>query len=466
MSGYPDFQVLLVDDEDAWLRSLKRMLNRVAGISNVLTCQDSRHVPELLAANDIGLVLLDLNMPWRNGEETLKDILSLSPGTQVIILSGMNDAESAVRCMKHGAFDYFVKVWDEERLVTAISHAIRLVMLMRQSGDLSRTIIRKTLVRPNLFEDIITASPDMMLLFRYIEAVAPSAQPVLITGESGVGKELVARSVHRASDRKGPFIAVNVASLDETRLEDTLFGHSQGAFTSALRDRNGLVEQASNGTLFLDEIGELSTNSQARLLRFLQEGEYYPIGSDMPRQSRCRLVLATNRDLSQSQKDGCFRSDLYYRLMMHPIHVPPLRERREDIPLLARHFAREAAQEMGRKEPQFPLELLLKIGRCSFPGNVRELRGMIIHAVSICGDILEERAFPCLQEQEETALSMTGEKELLDLFLRMKPLPSIADVKRIMTTAALSLTGGNQSAAAKLLGISQPAVNKRIRAES
>jgi DNA-binding NtrC family response regulator len=463
MTPYPAFSVLLVDDEAAWLRSLKLMLLRTTPINNVLTCQDSREVMALMTLHKVGLVLLDLTMPHIQGDELLARIHSEYPDTLVIILTGLNTVDDAVSCLKAGAFDYYVKTWGEDRLAKGILQAVRVAELEFQSRQVSRGILNQKLTIPEAFSDIVTASQDMCNIFCYIEATAASRHPVLITGESGVGKELIARSIHAVSETGCDFVSVNMASLDDSMLEDTLFGHARGAFTNAQQARGGLAEQAAGGILFMDEIGELSSSSQAKLLRFLQEGEYYPLGSDKPKRLQARIVLATNQDLVARQKDGSFRSDLYYRLKTHHIHVPPLRERKEDIALLTRHFAEQAAKEYGRIPPQISGELMLMLTRYDFPGNVRELQAMITHAVSAGRKSLNRDDFGALFAfSAEEQRGLADENVLLNLFLEMENIPSFSDMKKIMTTAALSKTDGNQTAAARLLGISQPAMSKRM----
>ncbi len=466
MTAYPAFSVLLVDDEAAWLRSLQLMLQRTTAINNVLTCQDSRQVMGLMASHDVGLVLLDLTMPHMQGDELLTRIHADYPDTLVIIITGLNTVDDAVRCLKAGAFDYYVKTWGEERLTTGILHAVRVAELERQSRQVSLGIMNQELANPEAFADIITASQSMRNIFCYIEAISSSRHPVLITGESGVGKELIARAIHAVSNTGGDFVSVNMASLDDSMLEDTLFGHARGAFTNAQQARGGLAEQAANGILFMDEIGELSPSSQAKLLRFLQEGEYYPLGSDRPKRVKARIVLATNQDLVARQKDGAFRSDLYYRLKTHHIHVPPLRERKEDIALLTRYFVERAAGEYGRKPPHIAGELMLMLTTYDFPGNIRELQAMLTHAVSKGRDSLDQDDFgDLLAFTAEEQQGLADENALLRLLLEMENMPSFSDMKKIMTAAALSRADGNQTAAARILGISQPAMSKRMRTQ-
>ena len=350
-SRYPDFGVLLVDDEPAWLRSLSLTLERAAGITNILTCQESRQVPELLANGEVGLVLLDLTMPHLSGEEILEIITEKFPEVAVIIISGLNQVETAVRCIRLGAYDYFVKTAEEDRLVAGVLRAIRMQELQQENREMSRHLLTGGLRRPEVFAPLVTGDRGMQTIFAYIEAVARSPQPLLITGESGVGKELLAQAAHTLSGCRGPLISVNVAGLDDTVFADTLFGHLRGAYTGADQARKGMIEEAAEGTLFLDEIGDLSIPSQVKLLRLLQEGEYFPLGSDRPRRLKARIIVATHCDLADKERNGTFRRDLYYRLRTHQVHIPPLRERKGDIPMLLDHLLELAARALGKKKP-------------------------------------------------------------------------------------------------------------------
>ena len=347
---YPPFGILLVDDEPAWLLSLSITLERCAGITNITTCEDSRDVMGILGARDVGIVLLDLTMPGPSGEELLARITEEHPGVIVIIISGMNQLETAVRCMQAGAFDYFVKTAEEDRIVSGVLRAVRMLELQRENREMSKRLLSGTLHHPKAFVDIVTADHAMHAIFSYIEAVAKSSEPLLISGESGVGKEFIAKAAHNLSGCRGPLVAVNVAGLDDTVFADTLFGHVRGAFTGADQARRGMIEEATDGTLFLDEIGDLSIASQVKLLRLLQEGEYFPLGSDRPKRLKARVIFATHQDLATKQTAGTFRRDLYYRLCTHHVQVPPLRERKGDLPLLLDHFLGEAAQSTGQKE--------------------------------------------------------------------------------------------------------------------
>ncbi|NIY18432.1 MAG: AAA domain-containing protein, partial [Nitrospinaceae bacterium] len=251
-----------------------------------------------------------------------------------------------------------------------------------ENSLLREHLLSSELLHPEAFADIVTADKTMHALFQYIEAVSTTPQPILITGETGAGKELIARSIHDVSKRRGKYVPVNIAGLDDNVFSDTLFGHVRGAFTGADKKRDGLIEQAAGGTLFLDEIGDLNASSQVKLLRLLQEREYFPLGSDTPRRTDARIIVATNRDLQKMQKEGEFREDLYFRLRSHLIRLPPLRERLDDLPLLVDHFLTRAAEGLGRKKPTVTAELFQLLSTYPFPGNVRELEAMIFNAVS------------------------------------------------------------------------------------
>lgn len=461
---YPSFGVLLVDDELPWLRRLSMTLEGPGGINNLIQCSDSRRVMEVLAEKEIGLVLLDLTMPYLSGEQLLGQILADYPHISVIILSGMNQLETAVSCMQQGAFDYFVKTIDEKRLVDGVQRAVRMVELEYENRAMQRHFFREELEFPEVFAPIITASPAMRAVFRYVEAVAASRQPILINGESGVGKELIARSIHQLSRGGEPLVSVNVAGLDDNHFSDTLFGHLRGAFTGAEAARAGMVEKAAGGTLFLDEIGDLSSASQVKLLRLLQEGEYYPIGSDQPKQMHARVVVSTHQDLEARMAAGEFRRDLYYRLLNHHVRIPPLRERKEDLPLLLEHFLERAASQLGKKRPTIPKELPVLLATYDFPGNVRELEAMVHDAVSChTGRIMSMKGFAARLDHPSQDLVETGDGVAANPFTPLAELPTLQQSSQLLVEEAMRRTAGNQSIAARLLGVSQPALSKRLK---
>ncbi|RVU84445.1 sigma-54-dependent Fis family transcriptional regulator [Leucothrix sargassi] len=463
-SLYPNFGVLLVDDEASFLRSLNITLQRTGGITHTYQCNDSREVMRLLEEHPIGLVLLDLTMPHLSGQELLALITEKHPNISVIIISGLNQVESAVQCLRQGAFDYFVKTSEEGRLVEGVKRAIRMQEMRRENEALSQRVLNNSLEHTEVFEPIITRSQKMRAIFSYLESVAPSSQPLLISGESGTGKELLAKAAHELSKRSGPLVSVNVAGLDDNVFADTLFGHKRGAFTGAEGKRGGLIEEAGDGTLFLDEIGDLSMASQVKLLRLLQEGEYYPLGSDRPKRIRARVIVATHQSLKQRQLEGSFRRDLYYRLCTHQVQIPDLRARKEDLPLLLDYFLEQAASELGKAIPSYPPELPVLLSTYHFPGNVRELRSMIFDAVSQHrSHLLSMSVFKAVIGEQE---SPPDDKEYFDslvAFNSESALPTLAEMDNLLVTEALRRANNNQSLAARLLGISQPALSKRLK---
>lgn len=462
---YPDFTVLLVDDEPAWLGSLSLTLESCAGISNITTCCDSRQVMAILDKGGVGLILLDLTMPHLSGEELLGQIAERHPETAVIVVSGLNQLETAVRCMKLGAFDYCVKTDEEDRIVGGVLRAVRMVEMQREYQEMSSRLVSRELRHPEVFSPIITADRSMLDIFSYVEAVAKSPQPLLITGESGVGKELIARAAHTLSGCRGKLVTVNVAGLDDTVFADTLFGHLRGAFTGAEQARRGMVEEAADGTLFLDEIGDLSIPSQVKLLRLLQEGEYFPLGSDLPRRLKARIIVATHQNLPEKERGGTFRRDLYYRLRTHQVRLPPLRERPGDIPLLLDHFLEEAARALGKTKPTPPKGLAQFLATYSFPGNVRELKAMVYDAVSVHRDpMLSMDSFIQAVERakdEKGAVTCVGARQ--NPFAGFDELPTFSDAAAFLVMEAMDRAGNNQTLAARLLGISQPALSKRLK---
>jgi DNA-binding NtrC family response regulator len=294
-----------------------------------------------------------------------------------------------------------------------------------------------------------------------------SPQPVLITGETGVGKELVAKAIHQLSQRNGAFVPVNVAGLDDNVFADTLFGHRKGAFTGAEQPRSGLVEEASGGTLFLDEIGDLSPASQVKLLRLLQDGEYFPLGSDVGKRSDARVVVATNQDIQALQESGKFRKDLYYRICAHSIHIPPLRDRREDLLILVDHFLEKASKTLCKKKPTPPNELFTLLSTYSFPGNVRELQSMILDAVSghksgkLSMDFFKSYIRPKQHSLDvDSRQLLPGENVLVSFSER---LPTLKQVEQFLISEAMKRASGNQSIAAQMLGVTRQALNKRLK---
>jgi DNA-binding NtrC family response regulator len=322
-----------------------------------------------------------------------------------------------------------------------------------------------------VFEDIVSCSRKMRSIFQYLEVVAKSPQPVLITGESGTGKELVTRAIHRLSGCKGELVSVNLAGLDDAMFSDTLFGHKKGAFTGADQLRDGLIVKAANGVILLDEIGDLCESSQIRLLRLIQEREFYPVGSDTPRRSEARIVCASHRDLKDLVAQGRFRNDLYYRLNVHHVELPPLRNRKEDIPLLLEHFIRQAATTLAMAPPSYPKELLDLLTVYHFPGNVRELQGIVFDAVARSkGGKLSQEPFRQVMSSGRppaavpTPSGTTGQDPRLDLLEEIwGHFPTLDEAEDYLVDVAMSIAKGNQGTAATMLGLKRQTFNIRLK---
>jgi DNA-binding NtrC family response regulator len=455
-----DAAILVVDD-DPVATELYATVLREHGFGNVRTCEDSRRVMPLLRNESISITLLDLKMPFISGEELLPEITAEFPQVPVLVLTSEDSVDTAVSCMKHGAFDYLTKPVNSNRLANAVNHALKIRDLQDQVDILATAGEDVEPRNPEYFSDIVTNSATVRRLFRYIEAVAPSPRPILVTGESGTGKELLARAIHAASRKEGDFVAVNVSGLDDAMFSDTLFGHLDGAYTGASGSRRGLVEQARGGTLFLDEIGDLQSSVQIKLLRLLQEHEYYPLGADTPREAHIRVVAATNADLQDAQEGGRFRRDLYYRLTAHRVHVPPLRERPEDIPLLLKHFAAEAAENLGRPRPRIASQVIRELASYPFPGNVRELQSMVYDCVSrISGDSISAECFRQYVSDEARPGSRIG-ATAESLWGQSEALPTLREAEEFLLREALRRANGNQSLAARMLGVSQSTLSRR-----
>jgi DNA-binding NtrC family response regulator len=367
--------ILIVDDEETVLNGVRRTL-RTNGFDEVLMCADPRNAEPLLEGEPIALILLDLMMPHIGGRELLQRIASSHPEIPVVVITAEQDVRVAVECMKVGAYDYLLKPVGADELMATVRRALEHRELRDENARLRYKLLEQDLEQPRAFAGLITADATMIRVFAYLEVIARGSHPALITGETGTGKELIARALHDLSGRRGPFVAVNVAGLDDTMFSDTLFGHRPGAFTGASGTRRGMIEQAGRGTLFLDEIGDLTEASQVKLLRVLQEREYYTLGDDAPRRLEARVIAATHQDASR------LRKDLYFRLRSYHVRIPPLRDRPGDLPLLINHIVREAAQDLGKQPPVVPERLYRSLAEYEFPGNIRELRAMVFDAVA------------------------------------------------------------------------------------
>jgi len=459
-------RILLVDDEVEILESCQRCLFN-AGYSEVVTECDSRKVLDLLSREEVTVIVLDLRMPHLTGQDLLPQIVSNWPEIPIIVATADNDVDTVVNCIKQGAFDYLVKPIDVKRLITSVKKTLEMRSLASELSTLKQYLFTDRLDHPENFGSIVTGNKNMRAIFQYLEVVSGTRQPIMITGETGTGKELIARAVHDLSGCTGDFVALNAAGLDDNMFSDTLFGHRKGAFTGADLARDGLITRASGGTLFLDEIGDLNEMSQIKLLRLLQEQEYYPVGSDFVKKSDARIVLATNRDLLERIKQGKFRNDLYYRLCGHRVHLPPLRERLDDLPLLLDHFLAASAVCLGKKKPTPPPELAVLLALYPFPGNIRELEAMVFDAVlRHPGGVLSMETFRSVIGDEREpghpqAPKPTSEGGALSAIFGH--FPTIDEVEEYMIREAMRRAKGNQGLASKLLGMGRQTLNKRLK---
>ena len=476
---FPKNPIIVVDDERAMVQICCRYL-AANGLNNVVPCSDGRQVLGLIKELDPDVLLLDLVMPHLRGDVLLPKIVEEYPNLPVIIITGTIDVTKVVECMKAGARDYLEKPVRERELIAAVRQALEVRQLRLENERLRQSFFSPGPEDISAFSSFVTGDRAVLRIFQYVEAVASSSNSVLVTGETGVGKELVARTLHDLSQRRGKFVTVNVAGLDDDVFSDTLFGHRKGAYTGAEGERLGLIAQAEGGTLFLDEIGHLGVNSQVKLLRFLQENEYLPLGEDLPVGANVRIVAATNVALERLQEEKSFRQDLFYRLCTHHVHIPPLRERPLDIPLLLDHFLATHCPKMGLALPAYPKELILLLSTYSFPGNVRELEAMVLDA--LCnhkkGMLSMKRFKEAMKRKQDEAIRLSesirsSEVEnspgsvFLDGNVGIGPeggsLPTLKVAEELLIKEALRRTKGNQTLAAQMLGLSRQALNKRLK---
>lgn len=468
VSLQPDLPIFVVDDEQDVAEAIERTLV-INGYNNIFSLSDSREVIKKLNQVGASLILLDITMPHLNGEELLEEITSSFPEIPIVMATARDSVEVVVKCMKKGAYDYIKKPLTTDRLLASISGALELRDLRRENKALR---YQNKCEKPNNFEcfsDVITRNTTMLALFRYIETIALSNQVVAITGETGVGKELIAKSIHMASGRKGKFVAVNIAGIDDEVFSDTLFGHVKGAYTGANISRGGQIKEAAGGTLFLDEIGDLSCSSQVKLLRLLQEKNYLALGSDAVRTCDARIVVATNRNFDDLVEQGTFRKDLYYRLNTHHVTVPPLRERFDDLPLLVEHFLQVAASEFGKKVLNVTPQIYPYLRNHSFPGNIRELQAIMFNAVSrqqgshLGVDILHL----VMQGQFRPKMVLENGKDDIIPNISFGPiLPTIKEARELLSIEAIKRADGSVALAAKLLGVTRQALGQYLQRNS
>ncbi len=445
-------KILIVDDDSAHLNMLQTVLKSLGHA--VESATDGEGAIQMVKENPCDLVLMDVRMANIGGIEALRQIKELNPAIPIIIMTAYSSVDTAVEAMKLGAYDYLTKPLNFEELKLIIDRAMEHLQLTLENRSLKERVAAE-----HSFSEIIGSSLAMKKVLDMARIVAPSEATVLITGESGTGKELFAKAIHANSERKdGPLVTVNCAALTETLLESELFGHEKGAFTGADRQRNGRFMQADKGTIFLDEVGEIPLSMQAKILRTIQEREIQRLGSDKTLNVDVRIIAATNRNLEDDVKQGKFREDLFYRLNVMNLHIPPLRERDEDIPLLAQHFLKKYVQKNRKDLKGFTPTAMDVLTKSLWPGNVRELENVIERAVILAMSpyISEKDLPPSLMaiyhkdHKNNVPASGLGGKSLDEI-----------ESQAILET--LEQTQGNKSEAAKLLDITRTTLNNKLK---
>ncbi len=451
--------ILVVDDSPDIRFTMSEVL-RAKGFS-VESASDGQEAIDILDNRFFDIVLTDLSMPRKTGMDVLRFVTQHSPETICIIITGFGSIQGAVEALKMGAYDYLCKPIKPDEVTILIDKALELRDLKRENKSL-----KKELKNRYGFENIVGSSKAMQEVFGLVEKVADTDSTVLITGESGTGKELIAHAIHYASDRKdGPFIPVNCAAIPEELLESELFGHEKGAFTHAIKTRIGRFELANKGTIFLDEIGEMSPSLQVKLLRVLQERKFERVGGVKTISVDIRVVSATNQDLEIAVKEGRFREDLFYRLNVIPIHVPPLRERRSDIPLLAKHFLKKYCSGKKRCVEGITDEALDILTRYDWPGNVRELENIMERMVILAnGKMITKDDLP-YQILEKTG-GVPGQAIASDLEFPEDGLSlsqAVSELEKRLILKALERTGGVKNRAAKLLKMNRTTLIEKMK---
>jgi two-component system NtrC family response regulator len=446
-----EFSLIIIDDEEAQLQSLNGFLSKRG--YKVFSSNDGEKALKIAQENAVDIVFTDFQMPGWDGLKVLREMKNLNPEIDVVVMTAFGTIESAVQIMKAGAFDYLIKPIDLDELETILSRIKERKHLISENK-----LLKEQLQDKFRFESMITQSSSMESVLNTAGRVASSKATVLIRGESGTGKELIAKAIHFASPRKDkPFITVNVASLSENLLESELFGHEKGSFTGAVNLRIGRFEEANGGTIFIDEVGDIPLPIQVKLLRTIQFGEYQRIGSNQTEKTDVRIVAATHRNLEEMMQNSLFREDLFYRLNVVSVQLPPLRQRKEDIPLLVDHFIKRYSSELGKSVTEISKEALDQLIKYSFPGNIRELENVIQRAVVLAREsIITTSDLPQLNEMKESEKKFDPYNLDDNYETKMKAYESA------MINEALKRTNGNKSAAARILGISERHLRSRL----
>jgi len=454
--------VLVVDDEEIMRDVLETLLS--AEGYRVDLAKTGEEGLEAYGRRAYDVVLLDVSMPGMGGLRALEEILKADPEAVCIIITAYATFDTAIGAWEHGAFSCIRKPFQNEQIIETVASGIK-----RRRKEEERQNLRRAMSRSVERGSIIGRSEKMQAIFRLVDQVAPARSTVLITGESGTGKELIARAIHMQSPRaQKTFVTVNSSNIPSELLESELFGHTRGAFTGAVAAKKGLFEVADGGSIFLDEIGDIPPETQARLLRVLQEREFTPLGDTAPRKVDVRIVAATNIDLKEAVRQGSFREDLYYRLAVVPIELPPLRDRREDVLALAQHFIRKYNEENGRDvADQLAPDVLALLEQYTWPGNVRELENVIERAVVIApGPEITRQCLPAEIADPSKAVGsapLSGGTGALDVSRGVNFYDEVRRFEIDIIRRALDQTGGHQSRAARLLGMNATTLNSKIK---
>jgi len=440
-------KLLIVDDEDSFRQHLCHLFER-RGFSTV-AAKTGKETLEIANRENFDIVLLDIVLPDIDGIEILKNLKRIYQDTQIIMMTGNATIENAIASMKLGAYDYLIKPFDLEELIILVERAGELTQLKRESE-----IFKRELDKQKKYTEIVGNSSHINEIMDLIEKVAPTNSTVLITGETGTGKELVAKAIHQKSPRMDkPFVIVNCSAIQDTLLESEMFGHEKGAFTGAVKFKRGLVDVADSGTLFLDEIGDVSIGFQTKLLRFLESGEYRPVGSTQTLRSEVRIIAATNRNLLKLLKEEKFREDLFYRLNVFNIELKPLRERKEDIPILVQYCLKKICYQTGKCLSEITPEALDLLHGYTWQGNVRELENVIERAVILSdGQQIEKTDLP-IDIKHQLPSPILGAENDND---------SLTDVEMKHLIKILQKTDWNKTKAAKLLGITKKTLYRKL----
>ncbi len=448
-------RILIIDDDEIVRKSCEKVLSPEGYIT--VTAGSGREGLKLLSKKPFDLVLTDLRMPDMDGIEVLKRVKEGWPDIEVIIITGYGTVKSAIEAIRYGAYDYVEKPFSPEELLNVVRRSLE-----RRNLILENTRLRQEVQALYRVENIVGTSKAIQRVFNLIATVAPTEGTVLITGESGTGKELVARAIHYNSPRReGPFVVVDCGTIPENLMEAELFGYIKGAFTGATETQKGLIEVARKGTLFFDEIGNLNLSLQAKLLRLIQEKEFRPVGGRELVRADIRIIAATNKDLLLLVKEGNFREDLFYRLNVFPIHIPPLRERKEDISALTDHFLRKYSRESGKSISYISAEAMKELFLYDWPGNIRELENVIHRAVLLCrGDTL--RPEDIIISRTEDIKIPKNLRELKEIKKKLKA-RSIESIERSFVLDALSRNDWNISRAAQEVGMQRTNFHSLMR---